>query len=197
MASNVMQYLDMQRESEEQKRVTTMSKGLAAFTEGRQRIPSEWKSLRSADTGTTRAHARQIDEHQNSEKYFAPSKDLAAPEASSSYDHHSPAPQRRSRRDSGVGLNRVSQSHAEVLARGSNLLRESLNVHVTVFFDTRTGAVQPGKLSKPNQNHEDFVLINGSLEGCPRIGRAGEGPSTTATKQSNKHSRGRYSQLLY
>lgn len=38
MARNVMEYLNMQRESMERKRISIMSKGLAAFTEGRQYV---------------------------------------------------------------------------------------------------------------------------------------------------------------
>ncbi|TAQ89796.1 hypothetical protein B7494_g1906 [Chlorociboria aeruginascens] len=61
MASNVMTYMEMQRASKERDRITVMSKGLATFTEGRHRIPSAWLTANGALTGTSEAHAKEID----------------------------------------------------------------------------------------------------------------------------------------
>jgi hypothetical protein len=61
MAQNIMQYLNMQRESEDRKRIVIMSKGLAAFTEQKHRIPTEWNHKHELHTGTSDAHASKID----------------------------------------------------------------------------------------------------------------------------------------
>lgn len=58
MAANVMKYMEMQKEAQERQRIATMSKGLAAFTEGRHRIPTEWKASSDSQTGTSNNHAR-------------------------------------------------------------------------------------------------------------------------------------------
>lgn len=58
MATNVMKYMEMQKEAHERKRIATMSKGLAAFTEGRHRIPTEWKAPSDTQTGTSNDHAK-------------------------------------------------------------------------------------------------------------------------------------------
>jgi hypothetical protein len=106
-----------------------MSKGLAAFTEGRHRIPSEWKTDPPIDTGTTGEHARNIDLHQHSIKG----------EGSSPNDSTSAREKphiKEGRRI--VEANGEPQTHTSVLAKASNLLRESLDVDYTVFFDIKS-----------------------------------------------------------
>jgi hypothetical protein len=133
MAANVMQHLDNQREAEQRKRIMIMSKGLAAFTEGKHRIPSEWKKQNHADTGTSNAHERRIDLHRNSSICDWSFKSATNPEPGCGINlsgKMTPA------QGNGVKVEEETRTHASVLARASNLLRESLDVAFTVFLDS-------------------------------------------------------------
>ena len=116
MASNIMNYLDMQKECRQQQRHMTMSRGLAALVEGKSRIPSAWINNSTLGTKTSRAHAESID---------SPTlKDGKRPgEHNIHLNDAIPAQQKGSA---------VTRS---VFPRASNLLRESLDVDYVVFLD--------------------------------------------------------------
>lgn len=155
MASNVMKYLEMRRENGQRKRNMIMSKGLAAFVEGRRRIPADWKSAETASTGTSNSHAESLDIVQKDE-----SSETGSFESDSISEGRAGTPNEENRqkkmiarlktRTTGLVGRRdsIQQSEADtdaslhetVLARASNLLRESLDVDFTVFFDTNSDA---------------------------------------------------------
>lgn len=132
MAANVMQHLDNQREAERRKRIMIMSKGMAAFTEGKHRIDSEWKEQNRAETGTSTAHAKRIDLHRASSTYDGIQKKLPTMADTSQFNT-----------DGGLHGEKIADpeisNHASVLARASNLLRESLDVAFSVFLDSSKG----------------------------------------------------------
>lgn len=148
MAKNVVYHLEMRRRFEERKRISIMSKGLAAFTEGGQRIPDNWKTEKDAETGTDKAHESNIDVREHSRHVVRSPENLTAPIGTMYQD----SPLQHSAVKSPVsGFRREGQGHEDVLARGSNLLRESLNVDYTVFFDVKTTALQRHQgISIPN-----------------------------------------------
>ena len=140
MAANVMQHLDSQREGERRKRIMIMSKGMAAFTEGKHRIESEWKEQNHADTGTSADHAKRIDLHRASSTYDGTQEKLPTLPT----DADAPRTGEKGQQESSQGQNESGpdgeiSTHASVLARASNLLRESLDVAFSVFLDTSKG----------------------------------------------------------
>jgi hypothetical protein len=141
MAANVMQHLDNQREAERRKRIMIMSKGLAAFTEGKHRIDTEWKEQNHADTGTSKAHAKRIDLHRASSTYDGAQKKLPTLTNSQqpNTDDSQLAEKRTGQEKGNGGADGEIPNHASVLARASNLLRESLDVAFSVFLDTSKG----------------------------------------------------------
>lgn len=138
MAANVMQHLDNQREAERRRRIMIMSKGMAAFTEGKHRIETEWKEQNHADIGTTKAHARRIDLHRASSTYDGTQKQLPTlADAQKPDTNEGQAVTKISGQEAnGTVPDGEMPSHASVLARASNLLRESLDVAFSVFLDT-------------------------------------------------------------
>jgi hypothetical protein len=135
MAKNVMQHLDSQREAERRKRIMIMSKGMAAFTEGKHRIESEWKEQNHADTGTSTAHAKRIDLRRSTSTYDGVQKKLPT----LATNPENPTKQKSGSGQSDPGTEGEISTHASVLARASNLLRESLDVAFSVFLDTSKG----------------------------------------------------------
>lgn len=154
MASNVMKYLEMQRENAQRKRSTIMSKGLAAFVEGRRRIPADWESTETASTGTSNSHARSLDivhnderrGSRNSESASSADGEVGSPDDADEYRQPNSRPKRATDLMGRHGSIHESEAdadmdmHEAVLARASNLLRESLDVDFTVFFDTNSDA---------------------------------------------------------
>lgn len=110
-----------------------MSKGLAAFTEGKHRIPSEWKKQNHADTGTSNAHAKRIDLRRSSSTCDWSFKSPTNPDSNCGLDLSG---KMRPAQGNRVEVEEVTRTHASVLARASNLLRESLDVAFTVFLDS-------------------------------------------------------------
>ena len=141
MAANVMQHLDNQREAERRKRIMIMSKGMAAFTEGKHRIDSEWKEQNHANTGTSNAHAKRIDLRRASSTYDGMQKKLPslANSQQPSTDSRQPGEEKSDQGNHDAGASTEISTHASVLARASNLLRESLDVDFSVFLDTSKG----------------------------------------------------------
>ncbi|KAG0650924.1 Signal transduction histidine-kinase [Hyphodiscus hymeniophilus] len=141
MAANVMKHLDNQREAERRKRIMIMSKGMAAFTEGKHRIDTQWKEQNHAETGTSKAHAKKIDLHRASSTNDGAQMKLptlASPQQLDADDGH-PVADPSAQKNLNVESNEKMPTHASVLARGSNLLRESLDVAFSVFVDTSKG----------------------------------------------------------
>jgi hypothetical protein len=141
MAANVMQHLDNQREAERRKRIMIMSKGMAAFTEGKHRIDSEWKEQNHADTGTSTAHAQKIDLRRGCSTFDGTEKKVLTVASSKqpntgSRQTEGKKPGKENKDTSADG---EMTTHASVLARASNLLRESLDVAFSVFLDTSKG----------------------------------------------------------
>lgn len=122
----------MQRESEERKRISLMSKGLAAFTEGRHRIPGEWKTSQLKDTGTSDVHATNIDLRRRSTGIEAAQVEPINKTVGNTTTEHKPISPSRV-----TDLNGEPQTHTSILARASNLLRESLDVDYTVFLSAK------------------------------------------------------------
>jgi hypothetical protein len=137
MAANVMQHLDNQREAERRKRIMIMSKGMAAFTEGKHRIESEWKEQNHADTGTSTDHAKRIDLRRASNTYDGTQKKLSTLATNAGTCQTGGGNSGQEKDESGP-KGEIS-THSEVLARASNLLRESLDVAFSVFLDTSKG----------------------------------------------------------
>ena len=141
MAANVMKHLDNQREAERRKRIMIMSKGLAAFTEGKHRIETQWKEQNHAETGTSKAHAKRIDLHRASSTYDGTRKKsptlasaLQVATSTGALENNT-----SSQGKNECGDHSEMPTHASVLARASNLLRESLDVAFSVFLDTSKG----------------------------------------------------------
>lgn len=120
MAQNVMKYMQLQSESQEQRRHMTMSKGLAALVEGKSRIPSSWLDDSGIETGTTKAHAEDIDSASEDAETDKEVESLMTETNSSSSVEE-------------------SELYKGIYARSVNLLRESLDVDYTVFTDTGRG----------------------------------------------------------
>jgi hypothetical protein len=141
MAANVMQNLDNQREAERRKRIVIMSKGMAAFTEGQHRIETEWKEQNHANTGTSKDHAKRIDLHRASSSYDGTQKKLPTLAKSKQLKAENSPPEVRTldKGKNDTGAVGEMPTHASVLARSSNLLRESLDVAFSVFLDTSRG----------------------------------------------------------
>jgi hypothetical protein len=135
MAANVMQHLDNQREAERRKRIMIMSKGMAAFTEGKHRIESEWKEQNHAETGTSTAHAKRIDLRRSSSTFDGSQKKF--PTLATNTENS--GKQKDGQEKNGDEPDGEISTHASVLARASNLLRESLDVAFSVFLDTSKG----------------------------------------------------------
>ncbi|RDW74074.1 hypothetical protein BP5796_07516 [Coleophoma crateriformis] len=136
MATNVMNYLDMRKDNLQQLRNTVMSKGLAAFIEGRSQIPKQWTE---DSQGGLESCGQEITRHDTSL-----SKPTNDPEGGSeefamlSRSPENPTP-----------------SHANVLVRAAKLLRESLAVDYTIFVDTTSHAI-PMNVQQESPNPQAF-----------------------------------------
>jgi hypothetical protein len=144
MAKNTMQHLHQKREAEQRKRIMIMSKGLASFAEGKHRISSEWKIQNHADTVTSTGHERKMRPNGASSSVGEVFKSTSAIKISGA-DHSEM--ETRLQGDS-LGVAGEIPTHASVLARASNLLRESLDVAFTLFLDINF--VSPRSITSSN-----------------------------------------------
>lgn len=155
-----MQHIEMRRESVDRHRSHLMSKGLAAFIEGAPRIPDTWQNDGS---GTESSHALAIDETQESqsEHDVEMGKEDSGPDKNSNDINRSSKHHRQNfREDSDLSM---------VFARATNVLRESLDVDCTVFFDpnsesstknnTRTDARESKRMNKVDENSCDAEVL--------------------------------------
>ena len=158
MARNVMEYLEMRRESEMRKKLEVMSQGMAAFLEAKSSISPLWR----ADTFAEKER-NQLKVNKGTQS--APPVEATLP--ITDYSAANPAPPntqngRRNSHDTNVELKNLPgndmSSHQntsfppqeiptkdQILSRAANLLRESLDVNYTVFLDA---SVEPSTTSE-------------------------------------------------
>ncbi|CAD6447099.1 0feb6957-3fa5-4594-b185-2e97f31d23c2 [Sclerotinia trifoliorum] len=152
MAKNVMEYLEMKRESVQLRRNDVMSKGLAALVEGQSKIPGQVvtdvavkcqevirtssdeanminTNLRSSLIVTDNSSATVAE--QSLSKIVGPPRSLIGDNLL--YDASPNTPIRP------LTLTDAPATHDRILSRGANLLRESLDVDYTIFFDMSIG----------------------------------------------------------
>ena len=122
MAENVMQYLDMQQESEARMRTAIMSRGLAAFTEGKQHISSE-----------VHRQFGNYDTTENSHSEYGP-REMEGSAPSLNEDDYFV------RRKDGP------QTHDAILTIASDLLREALDVDITLFLDSKHNSLNNNRM---------------------------------------------------
>ncbi|EDN96362.1 hypothetical protein SS1G_01288 [Sclerotinia sclerotiorum 1980 UF-70] len=152
MAKNVMEYLEMKRESVQLRRNDVMSKGLAALVEGQSRIPRQVVTdvivKYQEVNGISSDEANMI--NPNLRNTIIVTDDSLATVAEQSLNNIVGPPR------SLVGENPLYDIspntpmgpltstdapaiHDRILSRGANLLRESLDVDYTIFFDMSIG----------------------------------------------------------
>ncbi|KAJ8070725.1 hypothetical protein OCU04_001096 [Sclerotinia nivalis] len=152
MAKNVMEYLEMKRESVQLRRNDVMSKGLAALVEGQSRIPRQVvtdvvvkcqevngtrsdeanminTNLRSSLIATDNSLATVTEQSLNN--IVGPPRSLVG--ENPLYDISPNTPM------GPLALTDAPATHDRILSRGANLLRESLDVDYTIFFDMSIG----------------------------------------------------------
>ena len=117
MAANVMKHLEGQKVTRDQVRQTSMSRGLAAFVEGKSRIPDQWQPDQATPKNSLRPQSRQRKLPKSEEP---------------DYDNEQTLNQERNSPVEG----QESEDLIEAVGRASNILRESLDTSYTVFLDT-------------------------------------------------------------
>lgn len=152
MAKNVMEYLEMKRESVQLRRNDVMSKGLAALVEGQSRIPR--KIVKDVVVQCHDSHWSQSDRNDTTNDNFRSGlividtpltavaeqslNNIAGPPHSlvgrNLLYNISPKPSIEPSTSTDVPA-----THDRILSRGANLLRESLDVDYTIFFDMSVG----------------------------------------------------------
>lgn len=157
IAGHVMQQLEMWRACEQQKRHMTMSRGLAAFVDGRDHIPAEWKNdFEYAKTSP-----------------FVPLPDYPSEDADS--DEHATASSERTHSVSARTDISENAPTTDILERASNLLRESLCVSYTAIFDADMSYTILG--SESELNTEPITAagleVNGNVSGPGSSANAG------------------------
>ncbi|KAG4027398.1 hypothetical protein MFRU_030g00340 [Monilinia fructicola] len=152
MAKNVMEYLEMKRESVQLRRNDVMSKGLAALVEGQSRIPRQVMTDIVANcqevNGTRLDEKDMINTNLTSSLVVVDTSLATVAEQSLNnivrpphsldgenllYDISSTNPR------GPLTSADTPATHDRILSRGANLLRESLNVDYTIFFDMSIG----------------------------------------------------------
>ena len=207
MARNVMEYLEMKRESEMRKRNEVMTKGLAAFVGGRGNLVLGNKhDVRSA----TGEHLR-TDLPLESNPGVVSKQTPTAPGGidGTSYatqKEEPPFPAEKSPEsddilapaDSSHQLVDMPTTHEEIFARASNLLRESLAVDYTIFLDISSAntiyAVTP---SPDGQYYEDtlesqedaFVKVKRPMSPGAGSNKYDNGVNSTGTIGARKHNK--------
>ncbi|KAB8301294.1 hypothetical protein EYC80_003176 [Monilinia laxa] len=151
MAKNVMEYLEMKRESVQLRRNDVMSKGLAALVEGQSRIPRQ--VMTDIIVNCQEVNGTHLDEsgmintgltsslvvdtslatvaEQSLNNIVRPPQSLDGENLL--YDISSTNP------IGPLTSDDTPATHGRILSRGANLLRESLNVDYTIFFDMSVG----------------------------------------------------------
>ncbi|ESZ99161.1 M4GK, histidine kinase-group I protein [Sclerotinia borealis F-4128] len=183
MAKNVMEYLEMKRESVQLRRNDVMSKGLAALVEGQSKIPrqlvtdlvveyEEVNGTRSDEDNLINTHSTgslivvdtpplaTVTEH-SLNKIVGPPHSLLGENVL--YDISPNTPMGPS------ALADVPATHDRILSRGANLLRESLDVDYTIFFDMSIG-FSPSVENGPNgevKSPEDSILDPSDVNNDP------------------------------
>ncbi|KAF7895335.1 hypothetical protein EAF00_007149 [Botryotinia globosa] len=152
MAKNVMEYLEMKRESVQLRRNDVMSKGLAALVEGQSRIPrqlpidtvvkcqdangSHSDEAKMANTSLTSKMVTfdtslSTVAEQSLKNTVGPPHTLVGENLLHDFPPNTSIDQ--------LGLTDAPATHDRILSRGANLLRESLDVDYTIFFDMSIG----------------------------------------------------------
>jgi hypothetical protein len=150
MAQNVMEYLEMRRESELRKRSEIMSKGLAAFVAGRSRLHAlDIHGVKNAKAGPSlqakggadlEHHPKTISEATHAKNHSTTSignmeakeqgKVDFLPLKTSSENDHAFLQTRAAK-----NLLEDIPTKEQILTRASNILRDSLDVEYTVLLD--------------------------------------------------------------
>ncbi|KAF7868570.1 hypothetical protein EAF04_005101 [Stromatinia cepivora] len=152
MAKNVMEYLEMKRESVQLRRNDVMSKGLAALVEGQSRIPRQVVTdivVKGQEVNGTRSdEANMINTNlrsslivtdnslatvaeQSLNNIVGPPRSLVGENPLHDISPNTPM--------GPLALTDAPATHDRILSRGANLLRESLDVDYTIFFDMSVG----------------------------------------------------------
>ncbi|TGO16195.1 hypothetical protein BTUL_0031g00610 [Botrytis tulipae] len=152
MAKNVMEYLEMKRESVQLRRNDVMSKGLAALVEGQSRIPRQLPTdmvvkcqdangshLDEAKMANTSLTSKMVTfdaslatvAEQSLKNIVGPPHTLVGENLLHDIPHNTSIDQ--------LALTDAPATHDRILSRGANLLRESLDVDYTIFFDMSIG----------------------------------------------------------
>ncbi|KAF7951365.1 hypothetical protein EAE96_006680 [Botrytis aclada] len=152
MAKNVMEYLEMKRESVQLRRNDVMSKGLAALVEGQSRIPRQLPIdmvVKCQDAnGSHPDQAKMVNTNltsnlvvidtslatvaeQSLENIVGPPHALVGETLLHDVSPNTSVDQ--------LALADAPATHDRILSRGANLLRESLDVDYTIFFDMSIG----------------------------------------------------------
>ncbi|KAG9247471.1 M4GK, histidine kinase-group I protein [Calycina marina] len=137
-ACNVMEYLEMKRLSETRKRIETMSKGLAAFVDGKCTILPELKS--DAEDGGHDRLSRKEDIHtrrnsHGAHTYIPSSKEIRHGVARFSSLDESSSSEVAGSLPVLAEDSQFIPTPLGIYSRAANLLRESLTVDATIFLD--------------------------------------------------------------
>ncbi|TGO54764.1 hypothetical protein BCON_0102g00210 [Botryotinia convoluta] len=152
MAKNVMEYLEMKRESVQLRRNDVMSKGLAALVEGQSRIPQQLPTdmvVKCQDVnGSLSDEAKMVKTNLTSNLVVVDTssamvaeqslKNIVGPPHALVGENllHDISPNTSIDQ---LALADAPATHDRILSRGANLLRESLDVDYTIFFDMSIG----------------------------------------------------------
>ncbi|KAM3066328.1 hypothetical protein ACMFMG_003164 [Clarireedia jacksonii] len=205
MAKNVMQYLEMQRESVQLRRNDTMSKGLAALVEGqgtilRKDVADVVSEHHGVNKGQTNGNILTNSDLTNS---LITGDSALAAVAEQSLNNIIQPPFSIAGENLLVGstpsipkdgLKTVGKpaTHSLTLSRAANLLRESLDVDYTVFFDMSVGfssfADESPKAEKEGSAKIADTLGHHSERGFPSIHVNGDGDSAAAHRSLNHNS---------
>ncbi|KAF7951161.1 uncharacterized protein EAE97_002712 [Botrytis byssoidea] len=152
MAKNVMEYLEMKRESVQLRRNDVMSKGLAALVEGQSRIPRQLPTdmvVKCQDANGSHSDKAKMANTNLTSKMVTFDTSLATVAEQSlknivGLPHtlvgenllHDISPNTSIDQ---LALTDAPATHDRILSRGANLLRESLDVDYTIFFEMSIG----------------------------------------------------------
>ncbi|EMR90806.1 putative two-component sensor protein histidine protein kinase (dhkj) protein [Botrytis cinerea BcDW1] len=152
MAKNVMEYLEMKRESVQLRRNDVMSKGLAALVEGQSKIPRQLSTemaFKCQDPNGSHSNGAKMVNTNLTSNFVVVDTSLATV-AEQSLNSIAGPPHTLVRENllhdispdtsiDQLALTDAPATHDRILSRGANLLRESLDVDYTIFFDMSIG----------------------------------------------------------
>ncbi|KAK6594418.1 sensor histidine kinase response regulator (hsp90-like protein) [Botrytis cinerea] len=152
MAKNVMEYLEMKRESVQLRRNDVMSKGLAALVEGQSKIPRQLSTemaFKCQDSNGSHSNGAKMVNTNLTSNFVVVDTSLATV-AEQSLNNTAGPPHTLVRENllhdispdtsiDQLALTDAPATHDRILSRGANLLRESLDVDYTIFFDMSIG----------------------------------------------------------